>query len=107
MMDSIQHELDISGLIYEIVSMQFSIFTDLEHNSTQYVCKAAQYSEMAKQLEAKQELVQLVFSKSIEEQQRLYKSAHNVLDKAIEQGEIGLAETAMTVIKVAHAKKLI
>lgn len=99
--------LDVPALISDIVSLQFDIFKEMEQRSTAYVYKAAQYSKMAKQLEAQRELVQLVFNKNLAEQQRLYDSASKVLDKAIEIGEVELAGIATTVIKVAHSKQII
>lgn len=98
---------DISTLISDLVSMQFSIFTDLEQSSTNYAYKAVEYSKKAKQLDAQRELAQIVFNKYHSEQQKLYDSASKVLNKAIEKGEIELAEIATTVIKVAHSRELI
>jgi len=97
----------IFNLISDLAAMQFDILTDFEQNSTAYVCKAAQYSAQARQLDAQRELAQLVFDRNRAEQQKLYDSATKVLDKAIEKGEVELAQIAMIVIKVAHSKEII
>ena len=99
--------IDVSALVSGIVSLQFDIFTEMERNSTAYLAKAADYSAMAKQLDTQRELMQIFFERNLAEQQRLYRSASKVLDKAIEQGSVEFAEIATVVIKVAHAKELI
>ena len=99
--------IDVSALVSDIVSLQFDIFAEMERNSTAYLSKAAEYSAIAKQLDAQRELMQMFFKRNLAEQQQLYRSAAKVLDKAIERGSVEFAEIATTVIRVAHAKELI
>ena len=57
-----------------------------------------------KELQAHTELAEAYFSRQMQERERLFRSASAVLEKAIEQGNVEIAQIALRTIEIVHHK---
>lgn len=94
----------ISKLINEIVQEHYAYISESERNRTETDKKIAILKAKTKKLQADGELAESYFFHKMEERERLFSSANKLLDKAMEEGNIEVAQIATKTIEVVHKK---
>lgn len=92
--------------IINIFTEKYSDYlTNMDKYGTQLAGNIAEISALTKELSAKRELANIYFSNHLEEKEQLYNVANKVLDKAINTGNIKMAEIALEQIKIIKSMK--
>ena len=73
-----------------------------EINSTEAEKQIAIIKEKTKELQANAEMAREYFQHQIRERESLFQSANALLEKAIETGNVELAQLAMRTIEIVH-----
>lgn len=94
----------ISSLINDIVKEHYAYLSEFELKSTEIEKNIAILKVKTKELQANRELAESYFFHQMEERERLFSSASDVLDKAMEIGNVELAQIAIKAIEVTHKK---
>lgn len=94
----------ISSLVNDIVKEHYAYLSEFELKSTEIEKNIAILKVKTKELQANRELAESYFFHQMEERERLFSSASKVLDKAMEIGNVELAQIAIKTIEVIHKK---
>lgn len=94
----------ISSLVNDIVKEYYAYLSEFELKSTKIEKNIAILKVKTKELQANRELAESYFSNQMEERERLFSSASKALDKALEEGNVELAQIAVKTIEEIHKK---
>jgi hypothetical protein len=94
----------IADLVNDIVKEHYAYLSECEHNITETSKSIAVLKAKTKELQAYTELADQYFQYQMQERDRLYRSAMEVLDKAIELGNEDMAAIALMTIALVHKK---
>ncbi len=100
------NSIDIYPIIDCLLEKQKDYLTQLDRYDTQLVRKIAEISVLTKELSAKREIVNVYFSNRLQEKEDMYNLANKVLEKAIETGDVGMADLAIKQIQIINSIKI-
>ena len=96
--------MDISDIVKDLIQEHHRYILECEKNSTEIEKQRAIIKAKTKELQMYTELAQKHFQYKIQERERLFKSASSVLEKAMQIGDIDIAQIAIRTIEVVHNK---
>lgn len=100
---------DNKNEIFSVINIFIKKYSDylinMDKYGTQLAWNTAEISALTKELSAKRELVSIYFSNHLKEREQLYNVANQVLDNAINTGNIEMAEIALEQIKIIQSLK--
>ncbi len=94
----------IAGIIKDLVQEHYRYISECEAESTETERQIALIKEKTKELQVRTELAEAYFSHQMQERERLFLSASAVLDKAIELGNMEIAQIALRTIEIVRHK---
>ena len=94
----------VAGIIKDLVQEHYRYISECEAESTETERQIALIKEKTKELQVHTELAEAYFSHQMQERERLLQSASAVLDKAIELGNVEIAQIALRTIEIVHHK---
>ena len=94
----------ITSLVSDIMREHYEYLSAAERSSTETAASIANLIVKTAQLRANRVLAEQFFNKQLQERTRLFSSAHKVLEKAIEEGDIEWAQIAITIIEIVQKK---
>ena len=94
----------IAEIVNNIVSEHYTYLSNCEKNSTEIEKSIAVLKAKNRELQANTELAEYYFNMQIKERERLFNSASKVLEKAIQEGNVEIAQIALVSIEIIHKK---
>ena len=94
----------ISTIVNDIIREHYNYLAVCEGRSTEVTKHIAVLTLKSKELQAHTELAEKYFTYQMQERERLFKSASAVLEKAMELGDIDIAQIALRTIEIVHQK---
>ena len=94
----------ITKIVNDIVSEHYIYLSNCEEDSTKIEKSIAVLKVRNSELQANRELAECYFNMQIKEKERLFNSASKVLEKAIEKGNVEVAQIALRSIEIVHKK---
>lgn len=94
----------IADVISDIIKGHYQYISDCERNHTEMEKDIAILKAKTYELQAKRELAEQYFQYQMQERKRLFHSANQVLEKAIEKGDVEYAQIATKTIEIIHQK---
>lgn len=91
-------------IVKDIISEHYTYLSQCERNSTEIEKCIAVLKSRSYELQAQSELAEKYFNMQMGERERLFRSASEVLDKAMDLGDMEYAEIAVRIIEVVHNK---
>lgn len=91
-------------IVKDIISEHYAYLSQCERNSTEIAKSIAVLKVKSHELQVQTELAQIYFDQQIADRKRLFNSASQVLDKAMNAGDAELAEIAVRIMEVVHPK---
>lgn len=94
----------VSAIVNDVIQEHYRYLSECEVNSTEVAKHTALLKAKSKELQAHTEMAEKYFTHQMQERERLFKSASVVLEKAMELGDIEIAQIAVRTIEVIHKK---
>lgn len=91
-------------IVKDIISEHYNYLSQCERNSTEIERSIVVLKSRAYELQVQSELAEKYFDRQMGERERLFRSASEVLDKAMSLGDVEYAEIAVRIIEVVHNK---
>ena len=94
----------IKEIVKELVREHYSYLKECENNLTNIHKDTATIKAKSMELQAYRELASEYFKYQLKEREQLFKLASNILDLAIQNGDIELAEISISTINIVTNK---
>ena len=91
-------------IVKDIISEHYAYLSQCERNSTETEKSIAILKSRVYELQARTDLAEKYFNMQMGERERLFRSASEVLNKAMNTGDSEYAEIAVRIMEVVHSK---
>lgn len=94
----------VASIVNDIISEHYEYLSHCEKNTTEIEKNIAILKAKSSELQANTQLAEQYFNYQMAERERLFNSASQVLDKAMQTGDAEFAQIAVKIIKIIHGK---